>query len=153
MEKKTIRFKSIKCKIENLVVEDNYESYFRNGVRFTDPEQIYNGFKWLKDETKEHFIAVHLDGKNRMVCIDVVSIGSLNQCIVHPREVFKSAIVSNAAAIILLHNHPTGDTVPSQEDISITRRLREASEILGIKILDHLIIGDNYYSFVGSGLM
>jgi DNA repair protein RadC len=86
--------------------------------------------------------------------MDLVSIGPLNQSIVHPREVFKTACLSNAAAIILIHQHPTGDPSPSQEDLSITRRLKEAGEIMGIKVLDHIIIGDGQYlSFVERGLL
>ena len=100
-------------------------------------------------ETKEMFVTLHLDGKNRILCMDQVSIGSLNQSIVHPREVFKTACLSNAAAIILVHQHPTGDPAPSSEDIAITRRLKEAGEIMGIKVLDHIIVGDGeYMSFV-----
>ena len=100
------------------------------------------------------FITLHLDGKNRVICCDLVSIGSLNQSIVHPREVFKTACLSNAAAVILIHQHPTGDPSPSSEDIAITRRLKEAGEIMGIKILDHIIVGDGeYLSFVERGLL
>jgi DNA repair protein RadC len=105
-------------------------------------------------ETKEMFMTLHLDGKNRIIAMDLVSIGSLNQSIVHPREVFKTALLSNAAAIICVHQHPSGDPTPSSEDISITRRLKEAGEIIGIRILDHCIIGDGeYLSFVERGLM
>ena len=100
------------------------------------------------------FITLHLDGKNRIICMDLVSIGSLNQSIVHPREVFKTALLSNAAAIILVHQHPTGDPGPSSEDLAITRRLKEAGEIMGIKVLDHIIVGDGeYLSFVERGLL
>lgn len=86
--------------------------------------------------------------------MDLVSIGSLNQSIVHPRSVFQTACLSNAAALILIHQHPSGDPSPSSEDISITRRLKEAGEIMGIKVLDHIIIGDGeYVSFVERGLV
>jgi DNA repair protein RadC len=86
--------------------------------------------------------------------MDIVSIGSLNQSIVHPRSVFMTACLSSAAAIICVHNHPTGDPTPSSEDITITRRLKEAGEIMGIKVLDHIIIGDGeYLSFVERGLL
>jgi DNA repair protein RadC len=107
----------------------------------------------LMKETKEQFLTLHLDGKNRIICMDLVSIGSLNQSIVHPREVFKTALLSNAAALILIHQHPTGDPTPSSEDLSITRRLKEAGEIMGIKVLDHIIIGETYLSFVERGLL
>ena len=86
--------------------------------------------------------------------MDLVSVGSLNQSIVHPREVFKSACLSNATALILIHQHPSGDSSPSSEEIAITRRLKEAGEILGIKVLDHIIVGDGkYQSFVERGLL
>jgi DNA repair protein RadC len=105
-------------------------------------------------ETKEMFMTLHLDGKNRIICMDLVSMGSLNQSIVHPREVFKTACISNAAAIICVHQHPSGDPSPSSEDIAITRRLKEAGEIMGIKILDHIIVGEGeYLSFVERGLL
>jgi DNA repair protein RadC len=83
-----------------------------------------------------------------------VSEGSLNQSIVHPREVFNVAVRESAAAIILLHNHPTGDPTPSQEDLDVTHRLHEVGELMGIKVLDHIIIGEKaYYSFADRGLM
>ena len=95
-----------------------------------------------------------LDGKNRIIRRVQVSEGSLNQSIVHPREVFSQAVKESAAAIILVHNHPTGDPTPSQEDIAITRRLKEAGEIMGIRVLDHIIIGDGeYLSFVERGVL
>jgi len=122
--------------------------------RFISPLQVFEMFKDLALETKEHFLCLHLDGKNRIVSLDRVSVGSLNQSIVHPREVFKSACIISAAGIILVHNHPTGDPNPSQEDISITRRLKEAGELIGIPVLDHIIIGDGQYvSFVERGLL
>ena len=95
-----------------------------------------------------------LDGKNRIIRRVQVSEGSLNQSIVHPREVFSPAVKESAAAVILVHNHPTGDPAPSSEDIAITRRLKEAGEIMGIKVLDHIIVGDGeYVSFVERGLL
>lgn len=151
---KTIRLKQIKAVYENFQVEEDVSRYLGSGSRFTAPEQIYQTFRFLMQETKEHFAALHLDGKNRIVCLDVVSIGSLNQSIVHPREVFKTACLSNAAAVILVHQHPSGDATPSREDISITKRLQEAGDIMGIKVLDHVIVGDGeYVSFVERGLL
>ena len=96
---------------------------------------------------------IRLDGKNRINCVDEVSVGSLNQSIVHPRELFKTALLSSAAAIILVHNHPSGDSTPSREDIEITRRIKEAGEILGVKLLDHIVIGSSYLSFTERGLL
>lgn len=151
---KTIKLKQIKAVYENFKVEEDVTHYLGAGNRFTAPQQIYETFRFLSRETKENFIALHLDGKNKIVCMDVVSIGSLNQSIVHPREVFKTACLSNAAAVILVHQHPSGDATPSREDIAITKRLCEAGDIMGIKVLDHVIVGDGEYtSFVERGLL
>lgn len=153
-KKKTIKLKQIKAVYETFKVEEDVAHYLRAGSRFTAPAQVFETFKFLMAETKEHFITLHLDGKNRIVCMDMVSVGSLNQSIVHPREVFKTAVLSNAMGLILVHQHPTGDASPSQEDIAITRRLKEAGEIMGIRILDHIIVGDGeYVSFVERGLL
>ncbi|WP_310794962.1 RadC family protein [Desulfofundulus thermocisternus] len=103
---------------------------------------------------REHFRALLLNTKNEVIAREIVSIGTLNSSTVHPRELFKIAIRRNAAAVILLHNHPSGDPTPSQEDLDVTRRLWEAGRIIGIEILDHLIIGDNkYVSFKAEGLI
>ncbi|MCH7850097.1 MAG: DNA repair protein RadC [Nanoarchaeota archaeon] len=90
---------------------------------------------------KEHFIGVYLDSRRRIIKQETIFIGSLNESIVHPREIFKIAIEENAAAIIILHNHPSGDSTPSSFDIKITKELIKAGELLGIQILDHIIIG------------
>ena len=91
---------------------------------------------------REHFVALVLDGKNRILGFNVVSVGSLTAALVHPREVFKAAILSNAAALVLVHNHPSGDPTPSAEDRAITERLRQVGELVGIRVLDHVVIGD-----------
>jgi len=149
-----LQLKQIKAVYEVLNVSEDVTGYLTTGTRYTAPQQVYDCFKFLMEETKEMFITLHLDGKNRIVCVDLVSVGSLNQSIVHPREVFKTALLSNAAAILCLHQHPTGDCLPSSEDTSITRRLKEAGEIMGIKLLDHIIIGDGeYLSYVERGLL
>jgi DNA repair protein RadC len=123
--------------------------------RFTSPKQVFDYFHHeFRDSRKEYFLALLLDGKNRIIRRVQVSEGSLNQSIVHPREVFSPAVKESAAALILVHNHPTGDPAPSGEDIAVTRRLREAGELMGIKVLDHIIVGDGeYMSFVERGLL
>jgi len=148
-----LKFKTIRAVYETLRIREDIGHYFEPGTRFTSPIQIFTIFSFMANETKESFVTLHLDGKNKIVCIDQVSVGSLNQSIVHPREVFKTALLSSAAAIILLHNHPSGDPAPSREDREITRRLKEAGELLGIKVLDHIIIGETYLSFVEMGLL
>lgn len=96
----------------------------------------------LRFLTKEHFIVLFLNTKNRVIGKETLSIGSLNASIVHPREVFRSAIQRNSASIICAHNHPSGDPTPSPEDIDVTRRLAEAGRLIGIELLDHIIIAD-----------
>lgn len=100
----------------------------------------------LHEEPEEHFCIFCLNTKNRIVGVHTISIGSLNASIVHPREVFKAAMLNNASAIICLHNHPSGDPEPSREDIETTKRLVKAGDILGIDVLDHIIIGDGRYT-------
>lgn len=103
---------------------------------------------------REEFIVVPLDAKNRVLGFHVVSVGSLTSSLVHPRECFKVAILANAAALILVHNHPSGDPKPSSEDLAITKRLSEIGELMGIRVLDHVVVGDNrYVSFVDDGLL
>lgn len=151
---RTIKFKQIKAVYETFTIREDISHYLKTGTRYTAPSQVYETFSFLMKETKEIFLTLHLDGKNRIVCIDLVSIGSLNQSIVHPREVFKTALLSNAAAVLCVHQHPSGDPTPSSEDINITRRLKEAGEIMGIRLLDHIVIGDeDYISFVERGLL
>lgn len=151
---KSIKFRQIRAVFEMLEVREDLSAYLPPDRRYTSPEQISKIFSFLLTEAKEYFFTMHMDGKNRISCIDCVSVGSLNQSIVHPREVFKTALLSSAAAIILVHNHPTGDPSPSSEDIAITRRLKEAGELLGIRVLDHVIVGsEGVCSFVERGLV
>jgi DNA repair protein RadC len=113
------------------------------------------GKRFLQDSDREQLLVCCLDTKNQPVSLNVVSVGSLNSSIVHPREVFKVAILSNAASIILYHNHPSGDPSPSSEDISITNRLKECGKLIGIELIDHIIIGseDKYCSLKEKGIL
>ena len=95
---------------------------------------------------REHFRAILLNTKNRVLAVERVSVGTLNSSSVHPRELFKNAIRKSAAAMILVHNHPSGDPSPSRQDLDLTRRLVESGEIIGIRVLDHIIIGDNRFT-------
>ena len=99
----------------------------------------------LKGRKKEHFLVLSLDTRNRLINRKLVSIGSLDTSIVHPREVFKEAVSSCAASVIFAHNHPSGDPEPSKEDIELTKRLAKAGEIMGIDVLDHIIVCDRSY--------
>jgi len=99
---------------------------------------------------------VLLDRKNKVIGLNTVSVGSLTASICHPREVFKAAILANAAAVILGHNHPSGDPQPSQEDRVLTARLAAAGQLLGIEVLDHIIVGDgteHFFSFADVGML
>ena len=134
------------------VIRERREGY---GARkqFRNSQQIYEVFRerFMRAD-REEFLVVLVDAKNKLLGFHVVSVGSLTSSIVHPREVFKAAILSNAAAVILVHNHPSGDPVPSAEDLSITSRLCETGEVIGIKVLDHVVIGEGrYVSFVDDG--
>ena len=103
----------------------------------------------LRDEVKEKFIVISLNSANKIIRYNVISVGNLTGSIVHPREVFKIAIENNSANIILMHNHPSGNTEPSKDDIHITKKLVDAGKLLDIVVFDHIIIGnDNYYSFI-----
>lgn len=149
---KRVYLKKIEARYSKECVREEAPAEF-GSVRFTSADQVFEMFLDLQQETKEHFIALHLDGKNRIVAMDRVSSGSLNQSIVHPREIFKTALLSSAAAIIFIHNHPTGDPTPSAEDREVTKRLKEAGELLGVRVLDHIVIGKNYYSFTENTLL
>ncbi len=128
-----------------------YNKYIRSSANVSEMLRRY-----LADVDREHFVVILLDRKNQVIGFHTVSIGSLTASIVHPREVFKVAILSNAAAVIFGHNHPSGDPTPSSEDKALTSRLVEAGAILGIDVLDHVIVGDGtekYFSFADEGLM
>ena len=130
------------------------ESSFLYGKRrVNSPLEAYELGKILMEETdREQLLVCCLNTKNHPLNLHVVSIGSLNASIVHPREVFKAAVLSNAASIILFHNHPSGDPSPSSEDQTATERIRDCGRLMGIDLLDHIIIGeDTYYSMREKG--
>lgn len=115
--------------------------------------EIINQIFDLQNQPNEVFAILCLNTKNKVAGAHIISQGSLSASIVHPREVFKAALLNNSASIILAHNHPSGDPEPSREDIETTKRLVAAGEILGIQVLDHLIIGDKYLSMKEMGFM
>lgn len=117
------------------------------------PQDVFNLLEpELRFEQKEHFICLFLNSKNRLIFKEIISIGSLNAAIVHPREVFHAAIRRCSASLICAHNHPSGDPEPSHEDIALTKRLVAAGELIGIDVLDHVIIGNNqFYSLKEHG--
>jgi len=113
------------------------------------------GRRFLEECDREQLIVCCLDTKNQPLSINVASIGSINSSIVHPREIFKVAVLSNSASIVIFHNHPSGDVAPSSEDINITHRLKEAGKIIGIELIDHIIIGSEgkYCSLKEKGIL
>jgi len=117
--------------------------------KITSAEDVFNRFKdRLGQEKQEHFIVLYLDSKHQILKEETISIGTLDASLVHPREVFKRAIQESAYGIILVHNHPSGDPEPSEEDKEITRRLFDVGEVVAIKVLDHIIIGkESHFSF------
>jgi DNA repair protein RadC len=109
---------------------------------------------FLESRDRENFVILCLDAKNKPTAIHTVSVGTVKSSQIHPREVFKAAILANTSAVILAHNHPSGDPTQSIEDREVTARLKQAGEILGIPVLDHLIIGYNdFFSFAGKRLL
>ena len=129
-------------------------SDIKPGERFTSSREVFTHFhERLRHRKKEVFISLLLDSKNRLIREIQVSEGSLNASIVHPREVFAPVIRESAAAVLFVHNHPSGDPEPSREDIELTDRLREAGQLMGVRVLDHIIIGNgSYTSFCDKGL-
>jgi DNA repair protein RadC len=111
--------------------------------KINSPEDVYRRlYPAMRESKKETFVELCLDTKNQVIREDTVSVGSLNANIVHPREVFRTALIESAAHIIVAHNHPSGDPAPSREDVDITKKLVETGKIMGIDVLDHVIIGD-----------
>ncbi len=112
------------------------------------PEQIYDLTRDIRAANREHFVGFYLNSRHQVLRRDIISIGSLNASIVHPREVYLPAIALSAASLVLAHNHPSGDPTPSEEDMAITRRLHEAGRLLGIELVDHVVVArDAFASF------
>jgi DNA repair protein RadC len=120
-----------------------------------DPQSVVKAIRAsIKDKAKEHFKLILLNPRNKIIGISTISIGTLNTSLAHPREIFKEAIIHNAMSVVLAHNHPSGDPEPSEDDLTITKRLAEAGKILGIEVIDHIIIGKiNFCSFKEKGLL
>ena len=122
------------------------------GLKISFPPDVLPLIRHYADRKQEHFICVSLNGANEVITTRVVSVGLVNKTQVHPREVFADPITDRASAIIVAHNHPAGELTPSREDAEITKRLKEAGETLGIKLLDHIIFNHkSYYSYLENG--
>jgi len=130
-------------------------SVLYDGRKINTPDDAARlGRMFLEHLDREQMIVCCLDTKNQPISVNLVSIGTLNSSIVHPREIFKVAILSNASSIIIFHNHPSGDPSPSNEDINVTERINECGKILGIDLIDHIIIGfDGFYSLKEKGVL
>jgi DNA repair protein RadC len=135
-------------------VEDIPEGFSREAL-INGPEDVYRNFRFLFDGlTKERFVVFILNSKNAVQAVEFVSEGTLNASLVHPREVYRAAVLGIGAAIIVAHNHPSGNPEPSREDIEITNQLREAGKIMGIPLHDHLVFTEHgFTSFAARGLM
>ena len=128
---------------------------WESGQPLRSSEDVFQHFRHeLEKEKRELFYVVLLNNKNKKLRDVKISEGSLTASLVHPREVFNPVIRDSAAAVIFVHNHPSGDPAPSQEDIDITRRLKEVGEVMGVRVLDHVVIGhDRYFSFSDRGML
>ena len=143
---KSIRLKILKPVYSNLIIkEEELPEYLCRSKRISSSNDVFQMFRSLVHTPRECFICLHLDNKNKILCVDYVSQGSLTASIVHPREVFTSAILSAAASLVFIHQHPSGCPEASGEDLSICTRLKQAGELLGIRICDFIIIGDEKY--------
>ncbi len=121
---------------------------------YLKPKEVWEELKDIRDNKKEHFVIFYLDSRNQEIKREIISVGSLNANLVHPREVFEPAIRNLAAQIILAHNHPSGDPEPSEDDITITKKLVEAGKIMGIEVIDHIIVVKNgFLSFKDKNLI
>ncbi len=123
-------------------------------IKISSPEDVLSLVEDLRDKKQEYFLTLTVDGANNLIQKRTVFIGTLNQSLVHPREVFVDAVSDRAAGIILVHNHPSGSNEPTREDFIVTHRLVEAGKIMGIEILDHIIVSKkNHFSFQKKGLL
>lgn len=128
--------------VKTCIVKERLLPYGRDSI--CTPKKVVNMLsRLLRNVDREYFVVISVDTKSKPVGVEVVSIGTLNSALVEVREVFKHAILCCAAGIILAHNHPSGNPTPSRNDKLVTKRLREAGNILGIEVLDHVIIGDD----------
>ncbi|HIP18247.1 MAG TPA: JAB domain-containing protein [Sulfurovum sp.] len=126
----------------------------RSNKRITSAGEVYEELKEFSIKKQEHFLSITLDGASHIINTRTVFIGTLNQSMVHPREVFTDAIADRAAGIIIAHNHPSGTLEASRADVQITQRLKEVSKLVGIELLDHVILAkDGFYSFSDEGLL
>lgn len=126
------------------IVRDRSVVYLAENKNVNSPAAAANAIREvIGDSDRENFVVLCLNRKHDIVSAEIASIGTISECFVHPREIFKAAVLSSASAIVVGHNHPSGNPTPSDDDFNITKRLIEAGKILGIDVLDHIVIGDD----------
>jgi DNA repair protein RadC len=141
MKRRKTRYNNLKCRVYLV-----REGLAKREVIITKPADVFNLVKEeLGSSDRERFLSIMLSTRNAVIAIETISIGTLNASLVSPREVFKGAILVNACSVVISHNHPSGSTEPSEEDLKITKQLKEAGTLLGIELLDHIIVGHNSF--------
>ncbi|MBR2840329.1 MAG: DNA repair protein RadC [Bacilli bacterium] len=121
-------------------------------LKFNSPDKIFNFYKTVIDDNQEEFYVIYLDAKKRVIKDKLLFIGTVNHSLVHPRDIFKNAYNLNSTFIICMHTHPSLDSTPSENDLLVTKRIKKIGDIMGIKLIDHIIITkNNYYSFLENG--
>jgi DNA repair protein RadC len=148
------KFQNVLPRYRIILVRESEDTFTRY-PKFQNSRELFETFREeLAALDREYFLLITLDSKNRAIGYHTISIGSLSTSIVHQREAWKPALLDGAAAVIFFHNHPSGDPAPSREDRDCTTRLVEASKILGIRLLDHIVFGQtDYFSFADAGLL
>lgn len=130
----------------------NLEGASINNIKLNDPIKVFNYFKYKINKYQEEFYCIYLDAKKRVIDTKLLFVGTVNHSMVHPRDIFKEAYSLNAAFIICVHNHPSGDVNPSQDDVNVTKRIFEIGNLMGVKLVDHIIVSERkYYSFLENG--
>ena len=149
-KKKPSYLREIQIKFKKKRIKENISL----DTPLTDSQQVFELFKDMQNETKEKLITINLDTKCKIICFEVVAIGSIDTLLVRPMEIFRTAIITNAYSTIVVHNHPSGDAAPSTKDKKFSAKLKKISVDLGLHFLDHIIIGDSdYFSFADKQLL
>ena len=138
-------------RIETVLIREKTEAF---NIQLRSSREVYNAFKFISDRTQESLYVVCLNSKNKVIGYSEIARGTLNTCAIDMRELVRIPILINAASVIILHNHPSGESQPSQDDIAITQRIKDSLSLFGISLLDHIVFGDdNYTSLSEKGLM
>ena len=156
-QQKTVGPFSVRYRLRTFTVQETDPSKWQTGQPTRSSEDVFRLAQSIYrelDAHREHFVVLCLTNKHRVSGFKVISTGSLTASLVHPREVYTAALELRAAALVFLHNHPSGDPTPSPEDIDITKRLKEIGDVMGMRVLDHIILGqDRFFSFSDKGLL